>query len=129
MLFIAEVLHRELGDDKYRPPTLLQNLVAAGWFGKKTGRGLLHVRRQGEPHRKERVIMSVSLETILVAREGHIATITLNRPDKLNAINATLLRELFHAVVELGADKTVALRASSPARATRRSRPAPTSAR
>jgi 3-hydroxybutyryl-CoA dehydrogenase len=39
MLFIAEVLHRELGDDKYRAPTLLKNLVAAGWYGKKTGRG------------------------------------------------------------------------------------------
>ena len=39
MLFIAEVLHREFGDDKYRPPTLLRNLVAAGWFGKKSGRG------------------------------------------------------------------------------------------
>jgi enoyl-CoA hydratase len=46
-------------------------------------------------------------ETILVAREGHVATITLNRPDKLNAINATLLRELFHTVVELGADREV----------------------
>ncbi|HEY2509229.1 MAG TPA: 3-hydroxyacyl-CoA dehydrogenase NAD-binding domain-containing protein [Polyangiaceae bacterium] len=39
MLFIAEVLHRELGDDKYRAPTLLKNLVAAGWYGRKTGRG------------------------------------------------------------------------------------------
>jgi len=38
-LFIAEVLHRDLGDDKYRAPTLLRNLVAAGWFGRKTGRG------------------------------------------------------------------------------------------
>jgi 3-hydroxybutyryl-CoA dehydrogenase len=39
VLAIAEVLHRDLGDDKYRPPTLLRNLVAAGWLGKKTGRG------------------------------------------------------------------------------------------
>ena len=39
MLFIVEVLHREFGDDKYRAPTLLRNLVAAGWYGKKTGRG------------------------------------------------------------------------------------------
>jgi enoyl-CoA hydratase len=46
-------------------------------------------------------------ETILVAREGNVATITLNRPDKLNAINVTLLRELFHVVVDLAADKEV----------------------
>jgi 3-hydroxybutyryl-CoA dehydrogenase len=39
VLAIAEVLHRDLGDDKYRPATLLKNLVAAGWLGKKTRRG------------------------------------------------------------------------------------------
>jgi 3-hydroxybutyryl-CoA dehydrogenase len=38
-LFILEVLQRDLGDDKYRAPTILRNLVAAGWYGKKTGRG------------------------------------------------------------------------------------------
>ena len=38
-LFIAEVLHREFGDSKYRPATILKNLVAAGWYGKKSGRG------------------------------------------------------------------------------------------
>jgi len=38
-LSIAEVLHREFGDDKYRPATLLRNLVAAGWYGRKAGRG------------------------------------------------------------------------------------------
>jgi 3-hydroxybutyryl-CoA dehydrogenase len=39
VLAIAEVLHRDLGDDKYRPAAILRNLVAAGWLGKKTGRG------------------------------------------------------------------------------------------
>jgi len=39
LLFIAQVLHREFGDDKYRPATLLRNLVAAGWYGRKVGRG------------------------------------------------------------------------------------------
>ncbi len=38
-LAILEVLHRELGDDKYRPCPLLRQYVAAGWFGRKTGRG------------------------------------------------------------------------------------------
>jgi 3-hydroxybutyryl-CoA dehydrogenase len=39
VLAIADVLHREIGDDKYRAPTLLKNLVAAGWLGRKTRRG------------------------------------------------------------------------------------------
>jgi 3-hydroxybutyryl-CoA dehydrogenase len=39
VLSIAEVLHREMGDDKYRPAALLRNYVAAGWLGRKTGRG------------------------------------------------------------------------------------------
>jgi 3-hydroxybutyryl-CoA dehydrogenase len=38
-LAILEVLHRELGDDKYRPCPLLRTYVAAGWLGRKTGRG------------------------------------------------------------------------------------------
>ncbi len=38
-LFIAEVLHSELGEDKYRPAPILRNHVAAGWLGRKTGRG------------------------------------------------------------------------------------------
>jgi 3-hydroxybutyryl-CoA dehydrogenase len=38
-LYIAEVLHRELGEDKYRPAPLLRNYVAAGWTGRKSGRG------------------------------------------------------------------------------------------
>jgi 3-hydroxybutyryl-CoA dehydrogenase len=39
VLYIGEVLHREFGDTKYRPPTILRNHVAAGWLGRKTGRG------------------------------------------------------------------------------------------
>jgi len=39
VLYIAEVLHREFGDDKYRPPATLRNYVAAGWLGRKSGRG------------------------------------------------------------------------------------------
>jgi len=38
-LSIAEVLQRELGDDKYRPAPILRQYVAAGWLGRKSGRG------------------------------------------------------------------------------------------
>jgi 3-hydroxybutyryl-CoA dehydrogenase len=34
-----EVLHAGLGDSKYRPSPLLRKYVAAGWLGKKSGRG------------------------------------------------------------------------------------------
>ena len=38
-LAIAEVLHHSLGDDKYRPCPLLRQYCAAGWYGRKVGRG------------------------------------------------------------------------------------------
>ncbi len=38
-LNILEVLHRDIGDDRYRPCPLLRQHVAAGWLGRKTGRG------------------------------------------------------------------------------------------
>jgi len=38
-LAVMQVLHRELGEDKYRPCPLLVKHVEAGWFGRKTGRG------------------------------------------------------------------------------------------
>ena len=36
---ILEVLHDGLGDPKYRPCPLLRKYVAAGWLGRKSGRG------------------------------------------------------------------------------------------
>lgn len=39
LLLILQILHRELGEDKYRPCPLLVKYVEAGWYGKKAGRG------------------------------------------------------------------------------------------
>jgi 3-hydroxybutyryl-CoA dehydrogenase len=47
VLAIADVLHREIGDDKYRAPTLLRNLVAAGYCGRKSGRGFYEYDDKG----------------------------------------------------------------------------------
>ncbi len=38
-LDILQVLHRDLGEDRYRPCPLLRKYVAAGWLGRKSGRG------------------------------------------------------------------------------------------
>ena len=38
-LSVLEVLQRDLGDPKYRPCPLLRQHVAAGWLGRKSGRG------------------------------------------------------------------------------------------
>ncbi len=48
VLAIAGVLHHELGDDKYRPCPLLRQHVAAGWLGKKTGRGFYSYDDKGQ---------------------------------------------------------------------------------
>ena len=42
--------------------------------------------------------------TILVERDGSIATVTLNRPEKLNALNLATWRRLREVMTELDAD-------------------------
>lgn len=39
VLYVMQVLHKELGDDKYRPCPLLIRMVDAGYLGRKSGRG------------------------------------------------------------------------------------------
>jgi 3-hydroxybutyryl-CoA dehydrogenase len=123
LLSISEVLHREFGDDKYRPATLLRNLVAAGWYGKKTGRGFYayeggqRLGRAFEPlasslEKRAGDQAMTTRDVILVAREGPIATLTFNRPDKLNALNANVLRRLRESVLELGDESDEPVRAA-----------------
>lgn len=47
-LAIMEVMHRVLGDDKYRPCPLLKKYVDAGYLGRKVGRGFYSYDEQGK---------------------------------------------------------------------------------
>ena len=49
----------------------------------------------------------VSYETIIVERQGHVGWLIFNRPDALNAMNATMMGELEAAWRELDADPAV----------------------
>ena len=46
-------------------------------------------------------------ENILVEREGHVATVRLNRPQALNALNSALMTELADALEGFDADDAI----------------------
>src|SRR5579862_8074755 len=46
-------------------------------------------------------------DVLLVRRDGHVATITLNRPAVLNALNADVLERLTNALATIDADPAV----------------------
>lgn len=49
----------------------------------------------------------MTFENILVATEGHLATLTINRPSKLNALNKATIQELHDALTQLDAEATI----------------------
>ena len=46
----------------------------------------------------------MSFENILVEKNDRIATVTINRPTKLNALNKATIKELNEAFTELASD-------------------------
>jgi enoyl-CoA hydratase/carnithine racemase len=53
------------------------------------------------------VQQAVTYHTLAVAREGHTAVITLNRPERRNALSLELMQELIRCLDEIGASREI----------------------
>lgn len=82
---------KELGVREADADPLLLEMKEKGLLGRKSGKGFYEY---GE-------IEEIEKETLLIRIEKPVAWIILNRPDKLNALSPTLLKELSHALDEL----------------------------
>lgn len=49
----------------------------------------------------------MTFENILVTTEGYLATLTINRPSKLNALNKATIQELHDALTQLDAEASI----------------------
>jgi len=83
-----------------KPAAILSEMVARGDLGAKSGKGFYQ-------HRMEREMMAQG--TLLIAKDPatHVATITINRADRLNTLTPEFFEDLDRALGELRADETV----------------------
>ncbi|MFC1940460.1 enoyl-CoA hydratase/isomerase family protein [Chloroflexota bacterium] len=52
---------------------------------------------------------NMNFENLIVKREGKVATITLNRPEKLNAITSKMLQEIIRIITEVDKDDSISV--------------------
>lgn len=97
---IDVVLAALKGHPRHTPARILEEMVARGDLGVKSGKGFYEHRASGKP---------MDFETILVSKDTpvRVATITLNRPDRLNTLSPQMLDELERALGSLERDDDV----------------------
>src|SRR6202035_1058637 len=102
------------GDDEHRraddgqPQTALQNF-GDGHVRLRTGRGLIDVLLSlwRTPLRRTRSGIIMQFDTLIFERREAIAHVTLNRPDRLNALNLGLITDLHSAAARIDSDKDI----------------------
>src|SRR5213083_390402 len=83
-----------------KPAKLLEAMVARGDLGTKTGKGFYEHKERGG---------GMNFETLLISRdaETHVATVAINRPNRLNTISPQVFDELERALAELERDDAI----------------------
>ncbi len=99
-LGLDRVLETLQGHKRYKVSKKLEEMVAQGQLGVKSGKGFY----DHAPSEKGPVF-----ETLLLARDvaTHVATLTLNRPDRLNTLSPQVFAELERALQQLSDDDEV----------------------
>jgi len=92
-------LKRKHGEARYEAAELLREMVREGRTGAEAGEGFYRYGREGKQEYE-----AIAVE---VDREAKVAWLTLNRPHRMNAIDATMCREVLRAFAELEADDDV----------------------
>src|SRR5881396_232701 len=78
-----------------KPAKILKEMVSRGDLGVKSGKGFYEHGSGGD---------TMTYETLLVAQDAatHVATVTINRPDRLNTLSPQVFEELDKALSVLG---------------------------
>lgn len=98
ILATLDQLYAKHKAERYQATALLRQMVQAGKTGEVAGEGFYQYKTQHTEYQ------TLKLE---IDRKTHVAYVTLNRPQKLNAINAEMRQELPKALDELGKDPDV----------------------
>ncbi|WP_435195152.1 3-hydroxyacyl-CoA dehydrogenase/enoyl-CoA hydratase family protein [Natronomonas sp. EA1] len=88
-------LHEEYGEDRYEPSEYLVQLVEKGNTGEDAGAGFYEYGSGSDR----------SYTAISVEQDGGLLEVTLDRPERLNALNQDMMDEIVHLLDSIDTDE------------------------